>query len=140
MRGVNKVILLGAVGGDPKECQTKNGSRFCVFSLCTNDYTKEKGEIPVWHDVMCYTNLADFVLRYVHKGDKLYVEGRLNCYVKHDKDNGVHKVVSVVPSIIQKLDWRGEPEKSEAYKSESQKARIDESISATSMIDDDIPF
>ena len=81
---VNKVILLGNVGQDPKVKYFDSGSAVATFSLATTDraYTLANGtQVPErteWHNIVASNRWAEIVDKYLHKGDKLYVEGKLN--------------------------------------------------------------
>ena len=81
-RTVNKVELLGRVGADPEMRYTPNGTAVTRLSIAT-DRRKKEGETEAeWHDVVCWSKQAEAVNEYVHKGDRLYVAGRLvqNCW------------------------------------------------------------
>ena len=96
-RSLNKVTLIGNVGQDPEVRSTQNGKRVATFSLATsrtwkgaNNDTQEKTE---WHRCVAWnagTNsqgLADIIERYVKKGDRLFVEGRIEYRQWQDKDS-----------------------------------------------------
>ncbi len=93
-RSLNKVMLIGNLGSDPEVRSTTGGSRVATFSLATsrswNDASGSKQEKTEWHRCVVWntksSQLADIVERYVHKGDKLYVEGRIEYRQWQDKD------------------------------------------------------
>ena len=80
---VNKVILLGNLGGDPDIRTMQNGKKVCSFSMATSDSWKdketgEKKEKTEWHRVVVFNEgLIGVVESYVKKGTKLYIEGSL---------------------------------------------------------------
>lgn len=78
---VNKVILIGNVGQEPKVKDLDNGNKIVNFSLATSErYTNrdgEKIEETEWHNCVCFGKQADIAAQYVEKGKKLYVEGQL---------------------------------------------------------------
>jgi single-strand DNA-binding protein len=80
-RGVNKVILIGNVGSDPEIRYSEGGDPVANFSLATsetwNDKNGEKQEKTEWHKIVIWRKLAEVVKEYVKKGDKLYLEGKL---------------------------------------------------------------
>ena len=88
-RGVNKVHLIGNVGTDPEIRATSSGTRVAKLSLATNrtwkDASGQKGEKTEWHRLTIFGKLADVVEQYVKKGDRLYVEGRIE-YSETEKD------------------------------------------------------
>lgn len=93
-RSLNKVTLIGNLGNDPEVRSTTGGNRVATFSLATsrtwNDASGAKQEKTEWHRCVVWntksSQLADIVERYVKKGDKLYVEGRIEYRQWQDKD------------------------------------------------------
>jgi single-strand DNA-binding protein len=80
-RTVNKVILLGNVGKDPEVTQTRAGESIARFTLATSDRWRDKSGIwqsrTEWHNLIAYAHLAEFIEKCVRKGDRIYVEGRI---------------------------------------------------------------
>lgn len=93
-RSLNKVTLIGNLGNDPEVRSTTGGNRVATFSLATsrtwNDAGGQKQEKTEWHRCVVWntktSQLADIVERYVKKGDKLYVEGRIEYRQWQDKE------------------------------------------------------
>ena len=93
-RSLNKVMLIGNLGNDPEVRSTTGGNRVATFSLATsrswNDASGARQEKTEWHRCVVWntktSQLADIVERYVKKGDKLYVEGRIEYRQWQDKD------------------------------------------------------
>ena len=93
-RSLNKVTLIGNLGNDPEVRSTTGGNRVATFSLATsrswNDAPGPKQEKTEWHRCVVWntkgSQLADIVERYVKKGDKLYVEGRIEYRQWQDKE------------------------------------------------------
>ncbi len=82
MAGVNKVILIGRLGKDPEVRNLENGVSVATFTLATTEVYKdkitgEKKEITEWHNIALWRGLGEIASKYLHKGDLLYVEGRL---------------------------------------------------------------
>jgi len=94
-RSLNKVTLIGNLGNDPEVRSTTGGNRVATFSLATsrswNDAGGAKQEKTEWHRCVVWntksSQLADIVEKYVKKGDKLYVEGRIEYRQWQDKEN-----------------------------------------------------
>ena len=88
-RSVNKVILIGNVGRDPDAHETSDGKKVAHFSLATNQRRKSAGEVVEerrdWHRITVWHRTAQFVEDYVQKGDRVYVEGRLE-YDSYERD------------------------------------------------------
>ena len=94
-RSLNKVTLIGNLGSDPEVRSTTGGNRVATFSIATsrswNDAAGAKQEKTEWHRCVVWntknSQLADIVEKYVHKGDKIYVEGRIEYRQWQDKEN-----------------------------------------------------
>src|SRR5258708_33920464 len=79
---LNKIMLIGNVGKDPELQVTSDGTPFTRFSLAVNRSYKsssgEKVEETEWFNVVTWRQLAEICERYLHKGSKVYIEGRLS--------------------------------------------------------------
>lgn len=93
---MNKVMLIGNVGREPEVRYVDQGQAVARVTLATTErgYTLQNGtQVPdrtEWHTVLFWYKLAEIVERYVHKGDKLYVEGRIR-YMSYDDKQGKRK-------------------------------------------------
>ena len=111
MASVNKVILMGNCGKDPEVRTMADGKQVANVSIATSTRRKDKhsGETITtteWHRVVFYDRLAEIVGQYVHKGEPLYVEGRLK-YGKYNNKEGVEvQTADVVATEIQLLGQR----------------------------------
>lgn len=93
-RSLNKVMLIGNLGSDPEVRSTTGGNRVATFSLATSrswsGSNGEKQEKTEWHRCVVWnargTGLADVVEKYCHKGDRIYVEGRIEYRQWQDKE------------------------------------------------------
>ncbi|WP_304639510.1 single-stranded DNA-binding protein [Pseudomonas sp.] len=112
-RGVNKVILIGNVGGDPEVRYLPNGNAVANVTLATSDSWKDKQtgqqqERTEWHRVVFFGRIAEVVGEYVRKGSKLYVEGRLQTR-EWEKDGVKRYTTEIVVDMggqMQLLDGR----------------------------------
>jgi single-strand DNA-binding protein len=99
-RSLNKVMLIGNVGNDPEIRATAGGSRVAKVSLATNrtfpDRTGQQQEKTEWHRLTFFGKLADIVEQWVHKGDRLYVEGRLEYSQTQDEQGGTRYWTDIV--------------------------------------------
>ena len=82
MSGVNKVILVGRLGKDPEVRNLDNGATVANFTIATSESYKdkttgEKKEITEWHNIVLWRGLAEISQKYLHKGDLVYIEGKL---------------------------------------------------------------
>lgn len=110
---VNKVILMGNVGQDPKVKYFDTGSAVATFSLATTDraYTLANGtQIPErteWHNIVASNRLAEIVDKYVHKGDKLYLEGRIRTRSYSDQAGATRYVTEIYVDNMEMLTPKG---------------------------------
>lgn len=90
-RSLNKVMLIGNVGNEPEVKTTGGGTKIAKVSLATNrtfkDRSGQQQEKTEWHRLTFWDKMADLVEQYVKKGDRLYVEGRLE-YSQTEDDKG----------------------------------------------------
>lgn len=98
---LNKLMLIGHVGKEPEVRVLEGGSKVATFSLATTDkgYTLANGtQVPErteWHNVVLWRSLADVVEKHVHKGDKLYLEGKVRAR-SYDDSRGVKRYITEV--------------------------------------------
>ena len=89
---LNRVTLLGNVGKEPEIRDSQNG-KFATFSLATTDraYTKKDGtQVPErteWHNIVANGRIVETIEKYVTKGTKLYIEGKLRTRKYIARDN-----------------------------------------------------
>ncbi len=108
MSGVNKVILVGNLGADPEVRHLDNGVTVANFNLATSEtfkdrQTGERREQTEWHRVVVWRGLADVVEKYVKKGSKVYVEGKLRTR-KWEKDGIDRYTTEVYADNLTMLD------------------------------------
>ena len=110
---VNKVILLGNVGQAP-EIRDSQAGKFATFKLATTDkgYTKQDGtQVPErteWHSCVVFGRQAETVERYVGKGMRLYVEGKLRTRKYTARDNTEKYVTEIVVDTFEMLSSKKE--------------------------------
>jgi single-strand DNA-binding protein len=89
---VNKAIIIGNLGADPEVRQTQGGQAVATLSIATSDtYTDREGqrqERTEWHRVVCFGKLAELAQRYLAKGRKVFVEGRIQTRSWDDQQTG----------------------------------------------------
>jgi single-strand DNA-binding protein len=99
MSGVNKVILVGRLGQDPQIKSFDGGKSVASFSLATSESYKDNSggrkEVTEWHNITAWNGLANISAKYLHKGDLVYIEGKLRNRSYDDK-NGVKRYVTEV--------------------------------------------
>ena len=98
---MNKVMLIGNVGQDPEVRYVNQGVAVARLRLATTErgYTLQNGtQVPEhtdWHNVILWRRLAEVVEKFVHKGDKLYIEGRVR-YTTYDDKQGQRRYVTEI--------------------------------------------
>ena len=98
---LNKVMLIGNVGKDPDVRYLDNGVAVATLALATTErgYRLQNGtEVPErteWHNVVLWRGLAETAEKYVHKGDKLFIEGKIRSR-SYDDQNGVKRYIKEV--------------------------------------------
>jgi single-strand DNA-binding protein len=101
-RSLNKVMLIGNVGSDPEIRMTPSGSKVAKFSLATNrtyqDRSGQQQERTDWHRLTFFGRLSDIVEQWVHKGDRLYVEGRIEYSQTQDEQGTTRYWTDIVVS------------------------------------------
>lgn len=105
---VNKVILIGNLGGDPEIRHMTNGDPVTSFSLATTEAWRDKlsglkKEQTEWHRVVVYGKLAEIISKYAQKGSHMYVEGRLRTRKWTDNQNQNRFTTEIVASEIHVL-------------------------------------
>lgn len=150
---INKVILVGNLGADPKVSNTANGTKIVNLNIATSDVWKDKTtgerkERTEWHRVVIFnTQLADIAERYLRKGSKVYLEGQLQTR-KWEDNNGQERYTTEI--VLQNysgnlvlLDGRGDgaPAGGNDVFSDSSSSGWDSTPAAPAAdLDDDIPF
>lgn len=154
---INKVILVGNLGADPRVSNTQSGAKIVNLSVATTDSWKDKlsGERKdrtEWHRVVIFNpQLAEVAEKYLHKGSKVYLEGQLQTR-KWEDSNGQEKYTTEIvlqnfSSNLVLLDARGDGVPAggnDVFSPSSGSAGWDASSSSTGAVaadlDDDIPF
>ena len=110
-KSLNKVMLIGNVGTEPEVRAVGSGVRVAKLSLATNRRSKDKSgewqEVTDWHHLTFWDKLADIVEQWVHKGDKIYVEGRLEYSQTQDDKGGTRYWTNVIVSEMMMLGGQG---------------------------------
>jgi single-strand DNA-binding protein len=141
-RGVNKVIIMGVLGNAPDLKTAGNGNAIVNFSLATSESWKnkqdEKQESTQWHRCVAYGKLGEIIAQYAGKGDKLYVEGKLNTREWQDKDGNKRQTTEIVVEEMQLMG--GKPQGQPAQQQAPQRQPAPKSAADEFFGDSDIPF
>ena len=110
MSSVNKVILIGNLGRDPEIKYTPSGDPVCNFSIATSESWTDKGgtrqERTEWHNIVVWRKLAEICQRYLTKGSKVYIEGRIQSREYDAKDGSKRRVTEIVANQMVMLGSR----------------------------------
>ena len=145
MSGVNKVILVGRLGKDPEVRNLDNGATVANFTIATSESYKdkttgEKKEITEWHNIVLWRGLAEISQRYLHKGDMVYIEGKLRTR-SWEKEGVTRYTTEVVADNMTMLSTRGNSSSSSDSGSRNSERTATESYSAPADAGtDDLPF
>ena len=159
-RGINKVILIGNIGGDPEVRYMPNGNAVTTLSVATSEawkdkQTGDKQERTEWHRVVCFNRLGEIAGEYVRKGSKVYIEGSLRTRKWQDQQGQDRYTTEIIANELEMLDSKGAGASNASYNDQSEynksptaskapSARQDQSTppfpEALEEIDDDIPF
>lgn len=105
---VNKVIVLGRLGGDPELRYITDGTALCTFNLATSrtwkDKAGEKQERVDWHRITVWGKQGEACHSYLVKGQRAYVEGRQETNSWEDRDGNTRYTTSVVAKAVIFLD------------------------------------
>jgi len=109
---LNRVELIGNLTKDPEIKQFENGNQIATFSIATNRTYKtedgEKKDIPEFHNLVVFGKLVDVVSAYVKKGQKLFVEGRLQTRNYETKDGSKRYVTEIIVQQLIMLSGKSE--------------------------------
>ena len=137
---INKVILIGNVGKDPDARYLDSGVAVATFSLATTErgYTLQNGtQVPdrtEWHNIVLWRGLAQTAEKYVHKGDKLYIEGKIRSR-SYDDQNGIKRsIVEIFADNMEMLTPRGTAQPQQPTMQSAAQQPVVENPS------DDLPF
>jgi single-strand DNA-binding protein len=156
-RSLNKVTLIGNLGADPEVRSTSNGSRVATLSLATSRNWKSQGgerqEKTEWHRVIFWSskfnNVVETIEKYCKKGDKLYVEGRIEYRSWQDREGQTRYTTEIIGNELIMLSGRQAGAESESFSSPPSKVgaaapakteNFEDFPEALDSEDDDLPF
>ena len=145
MSGVNKVILVGRLGKDPEVRNLDNGATVANFTVATSESYKdkttgEKKEITEWHNVVLWRGLAEIAQKYLHKGDMVYIEGKLRTR-SWEKEGVTRYTTEVIADNMTMLSAKGGGGSSSGYSSaETTSADSYRTHAPVDNSTDDLPF
>lgn len=148
MSGVNKVILIGRLGKDPEVRNLDNGVSVANFTMATSETYKdrttgEKKETTEWHNIVLWRGLAEVTQKFLHKGDLVYIEGKLRTR-SWEKEGVTRYTTEIVADNMTMLGSRGgagsSGSSSSDYGTRTPERTPSESYSTPGDNTDDLPF
>lgn len=153
-RGVNKMILMGNLGGDPEVRYMPNGGAVANLTVATSESWKDKAtgeqkEKTEWHRVSIFGKLAEIAGEYLRKGSQVYIEGQLQTHKWQDQNgqgrytteivvqgfNGVMQMIGKAP------EQSGHQQQPQAPQQNAPRQQAPQQYNEPPMdFDDDIPF
>lgn len=148
---INKVILIGNLGKDPEVKHLESGVAVCNFSIATGETYKDKnsGEKIThteWHNIVLWRGLAEVAEKYLKKGAKIYIEGKLRTRSWQDQEGNTRYTTEILGDNMTMLGKAGEsnsitpqpPAQAAAPKKEEKP--LGEEFSKPDSGNDDLPF
>ncbi|WLE99084.1 MAG: single-stranded DNA-binding protein [Candidatus Electrothrix communis] len=109
---LNKAMLIGNLGADPELRYTQSGVAVASFNVATTrrwkDREGQQQEETEWHKIVAWQRLGEICNEYLHKGSKVYVEGRLQTRKWQDQSGNDRYTTEIIASDVQFLTPRGE--------------------------------
>lgn len=149
MSGVNKVILIGRLGKDPEVRNLESGVSVANFTMATSETyrdrtTGEKKEVTEWHNIVLWRGLAEVAQKYLHKGDMVYIEGKLRTR-SWEKEGVTRYITEVVGDNMTMLGGRssggsGNYQPQEYGSSRPAEKSSDSGYGGGADVTDDLPF
>jgi single-strand DNA-binding protein len=123
MASLNKVMVIGNLGGDPEMRYTASGSAVTNFNVAVNDSFKtrdgEKRETTEWFSVVTWNRLAEICSQYLVKGKQVYVEGRMQTRSWEGTDGTKHYRTELVAENVRFLGGRERDEGPAPYSADA---------------------
>ena len=144
-RGVNKVILVGNLGQKPDMKYTQSNTAVANLSLATSESWKDKdsGDLKTkteWHRVVYFGKLAEIAEKYIDKGSKVYIEGKLQTRKWQDQAGNDRYTTEVLGQELTMLDSRGDSSGSSFENNNSTMSEEDVNQDNGEFSEEDIPF
>ncbi|HEX8733180.1 MAG: single-stranded DNA-binding protein [Chloroflexota bacterium] len=116
---MNKIFIIGNLGRDPELNYTPSGTAVTKFSVADSRRWRDKQsgeqrEETTWFNVVAWNQLAETCNQYLHKGSKVFIEGRMSSRKYTDKDGNERTAWDVTANDMQMLDPKGQSSSSGA--------------------------
>ena len=139
---MNKVILMGNLGKSPETRTLESGVVMCRFPIATSETYKnrksgEKTSHTEWHNVVLWRKLAEVAEKYLNKGDKILIEGRIRSRSWEDKESGQMRFITEI--LADQMQMIGSVKKSSEDINETQEPSAS-FIEESPIEQEDLPF
>lgn len=139
---MNKVILMGNLGKAPETRTLESGIVMCRFPIATSETYKnrksgEKTSHTEWHNIVLWRKLAEVAEKYLNKGDKILIEGRIRSRSWEDKESGQMRFITEI--LADQMQMIGSIKKSSEDFNESQEPSTS-FIKESPIEQEDLPF
>ena len=143
-RSLNKATIIGNLGAEPEVRSTNSGTRVATLSIATSrrwkSRTGEQQEKTEWHRVVCWDRLAEICERYLKKGDRIYVEGRIEYRQWEGQDGQTKYTTEIRANEMIMLGSTGEAAPAQSRPSRGSDQDFSEFSSEALAGEDDLPF
>ena len=142
---LNKVILMGNLGKEPETRTLESGVVMCRFPIATSEIYKnrksgEKTSHTEWHNVVLWRGLAEVAEKYLNKGDKILIEGRIRSRSWEDKESGQMRFITEI--LADQMQMIGSVKRNSSSEDFNKSQEPTESFIQESPIEqeEDLPF
>ena len=142
---LNKVILMGNLGKEPETRTLESGAVMCRFPIATSEIYKnrksgEKTSHTEWHNVVLWRGLAEVAEKYLNKGDKILIEGRIRSRSWEDKESGQMRFITEI--LADQMQMIGSVKRNSSSEDFNEAQEPTESFIQESPIEqeEDLPF
>ncbi len=109
---INKAIIVGNLGADPEIRYTQSGSAVATFSVATTerwrDQEGQQQESTEWHRIVAWKKLAEICGEYLHKGSRVYIEGKIQTRKWQDQNGNDRYTTEIIAREMKMLDRKNE--------------------------------
>jgi len=140
---INKVILIGNLGKDPEVRHLESGATVANFPIATSETYKdrksgEKVSQTEWHNIVLWRGLADVAERFLKKGDKIYIEGKLKTRSWQDQEGNNRYTTEIIADNMTMLGKVGDNSNNNSNDTQKEKVIADDFSGPNE--NDDLPF
>ncbi len=142
MANLNNVQIIGRLGKEPESRYTQSGSHVVKFPVAVEAYVPKDSDRPKhteWFNIVAWTVLADVCMKYLSKGDEIYVQGEMKTR-EYNQDGQRKYFTELQMDQMQMLRTKGKESQPAASKPQQQASRPQQQDAQVPDFDDDIPF